>query len=39
MEMNQLAKPYAAKAAQITLFRSVYVWMTLALVITAFVAM
>lgn len=39
MEMNQLAKPYAAKAAQITLFRSVYVWMTLVLVITAFVAM
>ncbi|WP_308777803.1 Bax inhibitor-1/YccA family protein [uncultured Bacteroides sp.] len=39
MEMNQLAKSYAAKAAQITLFRSVYVWMTLALVITAFVAM
>lgn len=39
METNNLVKSYAAKAAQTTLFRSVYVWMTLALVITGFVAM
>lgn len=39
METNNLVKSYAARAAQTTLFRSVYVWMTLALVITGFVAM
>lgn len=39
MGTDQLAKSYAAKAAQSTLFRSVYVWMALALVITGFVAL
>lgn len=39
METNNLVKNYAAKAAQTTLFRSVYIWMTLALIITGFVAM
>lgn len=39
MELDQLTKSYTAKAAQTTLFRSVYIWMTLALVITAFVSM
>lgn len=39
METNNLVRNYAAKAAQTALFRSVYLWMTLALVITGFVAM
>lgn len=39
METNNLVKSYAAKAAQTTLFRNVYIWMTLALIITGFVAM
>ncbi|WP_300725066.1 Bax inhibitor-1/YccA family protein [uncultured Bacteroides sp.] len=39
METNDVVKSYAAKAAQVSLFRSVYIWMTLALVITGFVAM
>ena len=39
METNNLVKSYASKAAQTALFRSVYLWMTLALVITGFVAM
>ena len=38
METNNLVKSYASKAAQTALFRSVYLWMTLALVITGFVA-
>lgn len=39
METNNLVRNYTAKAAQTALFRSVYLWMTLALVITGFVAM
>lgn len=39
METNELVRNYASKAAQTALFRSVYLWMTLALVITGFVAM
>lgn len=39
METNNLVRNYAVKAAQTALFRSVYLWMTLALVITGFVAM
>ena len=39
METNNLVRNYAAKAAQTALFRSVYLWMTLAPVITGFVAM
>ena len=39
METNNLVKSYASKVAQTALFRSVYLWMTLALVITGFVAM
>ncbi|HJC95923.1 MAG TPA: Bax inhibitor-1/YccA family protein [Candidatus Phocaeicola gallinarum] len=39
METNNLVRNYAAKAAQTALFRSAYLWMTLALVITGFVAM
>ena len=39
METNELVRNYASKAAQNALFRSVYLWMTLALVITGFVAM
>lgn len=39
METNNLVRNYATKAAQTALFRSVYLWMTLALVITGFVAM
>lgn len=39
MNTDHLIKSYAAKAAQTALFRSVYIWMTLALVITGFVAM
>ena len=34
-----LVRNYTAKAAQATLLRSVYLWMTLALIITGFVAM
>lgn len=39
METNNLVKAYANKTAQNALFRSVYVWMTLALAITGFVAL
>ena len=39
MEPNELVRNYAAKAAQSALFRSVYLWMTLALAITGFTAM
>lgn len=39
METNNLVRNYMAKAAQATLLRSVYLWMTLALIITGFVAM
>ena len=38
-ETKNLIGNYASKAAQRTLLRSVYVWMTLALVITGFVSM
>ena len=39
METNNLVKTYASKAVQAALIRSVYTWMTLALVITGFVSM
>jgi FtsH-binding integral membrane protein len=39
METNNLVKTYASKAVQSALMRSVYTWMTLALVITGFVSM
>lgn len=39
METNNLVRNYTAKVAQTTLFRNVYLWMTLALIITGFVAM
>lgn len=39
METNNLVRSIANKTAQVTLFRSVYVWMTLALAITGFVAL
>ena len=39
METKDLVRNYASKAAQTALFRTVYLWMTLALVITGFVAM
>lgn len=39
METNNLVKSIANKTAQTALFRSVYVWMTLALAITGFVAL
>ncbi len=39
METNNLVKAYANKTAQNALFRNVYVWMTLALAITGFVAL
>lgn len=39
METNELVRNYAAKAAQSALFRSVYLWMALALAITGFTAM
>ena len=39
METKELVKNYAARAAQTTLMRSVYVWMTLALAITGLVAL
>ncbi len=39
METNNLVRNYTAKAAQATLLRNVYLWMTLALIITGFVAM
>ena len=39
METNNLVRNYTAKAAQATLLRSVYLWMTLALIITGFLAM
>lgn len=38
-EIKNLTNQYAAKAAQSSLLRSVYVWMTLALVITGLVAL
>lgn len=38
-ETKKLIGNYASKAAQSTLLRSVYVWMTLALIITGFVSM
>lgn len=38
-ETKNLIGNYASKAAQSTLLRSVYIWMTLALVITGFVSM
>lgn len=38
-ETKNLIGNYASKAAQSTLLRSVYVWMTLALIITGFVSM
>lgn len=39
METNNLVKNIANRTAQTALFRSVYVWMTLALAITGFVAL
>lgn len=39
METNNLVRSIANKTAQVTLFRSVYAWMTLALAITGFVAL
>ncbi|MBU3857451.1 Bax inhibitor-1/YccA family protein [Bacteroides gallinaceum] len=39
METNNLVKSIANRTAQTALFRSVYVWMTLALAITGFVAL
>lgn len=39
METNNLVKSIANKSAQAALFRSVYVWMALALAITGFVAL
>ena len=39
METNNPVRNYTAKAAQATLLRNVYLWMTLALIITGFVAM
>ncbi len=39
METNNLVRTYASKAAQAALMRSVYTWMTLALVITGLVSM
>ena len=39
METNTLVKSIANRTAQTALFRSVYVWMTLALAITGFVAL
>lgn len=39
METNNLVKSIANKSAQTALFRSVYVWMALALAITGFVAL
>lgn len=39
METNNLVRSIADKTAQTALFRSVYVWMTLALAITGFVAL
>lgn len=39
METNELTRTYTRSAAQASLFRSVYVWMTLALVITGFTAL
>lgn len=39
METKDLVRNYASKSAQAALFRNVYLWMTLALVITGFVAM
>lgn len=38
-ETKNIIRDYASKAAQSTLLRSVYVWMTLALIITGFVSM
>ena len=38
METNEITKTFTRSVAQASLFRSVYVWMTLALVITGFTA-
>lgn len=39
METNEITKIFTRSVAQASLFRSVYVWMTLALVITGFTAL
>ena len=39
METNEITKTFTRSVAQASLFRSVYVWMTLALVITGFTAL
>lgn len=39
METNEITKTFTRSIAQASLFRSVYVWMTLALVITGFTAL
>lgn len=39
METNKITKTFTRSVAQASLFRSVYVWMTLALVITGFTAL
>lgn len=39
METNEITKTFTRSVAQSSLFRSVYVWMTLALVITGFTAL
>lgn len=39
MDTNNLVKAYASKAIHAALMRSVYTWMTLALIITGFVSM
>lgn len=39
MDTNNLVKAYASKAVHAALMRSVYTWMTLALIITGFVSM
>lgn len=39
MKTNEITKTFTRSVAQVSLFRSVYVWMTLALVITGFTAL
>lgn len=39
METNEITKTFTRSVAQASLFRSVYVWMTLALIITGFTAL
>lgn len=39
METNEITKTFTRSVAQASLFRSVYIWMTLALVITGFTAL